>query len=111
MNANNIPYWQMALLNDQRILSIATYAESKGYVKKIKKMEDVAKTFSLFKRWIKNGEFSSIEELEKFVYQDFGVMTTKITDYIQNSQHIIEDIVHAPVYVKNPKKGKREKTV
>ena len=115
MNTNDhIRPWQIAQMNDQRLLTIATYAKSKGLVKKIKNREDLINIFSLFKRWVKDGEFSSIEELEKFVYQDFGVMPIKITDYIQNSQHIIDDVVNAPAYAKNPKnpkKGKREKKV
>ena len=58
---------ETALKNDDRILQLAFYHESRGMLKQIKDFDKVTNRFTEFKLLIKRGSFT-IKELEESVY-------------------------------------------
>lgn len=68
----------IARINDERILKLATYAASHGNTKHIKDMEQVFYKFSEFKCLVKSGEFKSLDELEQSIYARYGIMGNSV---------------------------------
>lgn len=71
MNERNI-----AFANDNRILEMATYWESKGNMVSLQSMEAVFSRFAEFKGLVKRGSFT-MEQLEKHVFEKFGLIDKK----------------------------------
>ena len=93
---------KQATINDNLIMEVAFYHETKGLTVPTKDFGKVYERFAEFKRYIKNGEFT-LEELENKVYSEFGIVTPISNDIIQVNQFLqaLEDL-------SNPKKGESD---
>jgi len=67
---------KLAYGNDERLMSAATYHESKGMMRPIDPIK-VCERFSEFKMRVNKGSLT-IEEIEKRVYSEFGIMSDPI---------------------------------
>ena len=62
MNTRDTAYW-----NDQRLMEIATYYETKGLMIPVKNMDSISQRFVEYKGLVKRGEFT-MEEMQEDVY-------------------------------------------
>lgn len=80
--------------NDNRLMSIALYEESKGLTKRTNPVT-VLKRFRYFKNMVKRGSIS-IDELERRTYEKFGITEAskqfELPDLNKDFHYIMEEI-------------------
>jgi hypothetical protein len=68
----------IARMNDQRILKLATYASTHWTTKRVNSVAQIFLKFAELKRLVKSGEFKSIEDLEQSIYARYGIMGNSV---------------------------------
>lgn len=66
---------QTVYKNDQRLIEMTIYHESKGMTRAIKGEEQLSARFTEFKMLIKRGSFT-IKELEEKIFSENGIITS-----------------------------------
>jgi uncharacterized protein YktB (UPF0637 family) len=65
---------KLAGSNDQRLMEIAAYHESRGMIRAIESPEKLWGRFAEFKQLVRRGSFT-INQLEDRIYSNFGIMS------------------------------------
>jgi hypothetical protein len=64
---------ETAFLNDQRIMELATYHETRGLMRRIMDPQILSERFVEFKGLLRRGSYT-MKQLEDKVYKQFGVL-------------------------------------
>ena len=82
---------QIAMENDDRLLRIAFYEETKGLTRQLKTQDQIMGRFVEFKRLVKRGDFT-IQGLEDSVFERQGVIEKRSEDDVSEFLSALQKI-------------------